>query len=183
VFGSGFSEGLLHSSIEAQSSSGSGQMTSKVPHRVVTITDDFDLFRALIFYLYTDKICFTTTPENFRSEFGDCPLISDGEGMYALAHRLLLDSITSKALAFIRTTCNIHMITTCVFGTFGSLYGDVGKLYYDFFMSNWSLVIKTPEFENFFAELEENPTEHIRVSNKFRDMVRIREESLAKGKK
>ena len=64
------------------------KMTSQIPRRVVTITDDFDLFHALLFYIYTDKICFTASPESFRGEFGDCPLISDGEGMYALAHRL-----------------------------------------------------------------------------------------------
>ena len=34
-----------------------------------------------------------------------------------------------------------------------------------------------------FDELEKDPAEYIRVSSKFRDMVRIREASLAKGKK
>jgi len=120
-----------------------GTMSSLMPRRVVTITDDFDLFHALLFYLYTDRICFTASPESFRGEFGDCPLISDGEGMYALAHRLLFDSITSKALSFLTTTCNIQMITASVFGSFGSLHEAVGRVYYNYFMENWSQVINT----------------------------------------
>ena len=103
--------------------------------------------------------------------------------MYALAHRLLFDSITSKALNFIQTTCNIHMITARVFGTFGILHEPVGNLYYDCFMGNWSQVIKTPEFEKFFNELEGDSTQYIHISKKFRNMVRSREESLAKTKK
>jgi len=160
-----------------------GETSSQVPRRVVTITDDFDLFHALLFYIYTDKICFTASPETFRGEFGNCPLISDGEGIYALAHRLLFDSITSKALDFLKTTCNIHTITDCVFGSFGTLYEAVGRVYYNYFMANWSQVIKTPEFEKFFDELEGDSVEYVRVNSKFRDMVRSRDESLARGKK
>lgn len=165
------------------SASSNDKTSSQVPRRVVTITDDFDLFHALLFYIYTDKICFTASPESFRGEFGDCPLITDGEGMYALSHRLLFSSITLKALDFLQSTCDIHMITSCVFGSFGTLHENVGIVYYKYFMENWSQVIKTPEFEKYFEELEPDSVEYKRVNRKFRDMVRSREESLVKGKK
>jgi hypothetical protein len=166
-----------------QSESVNDKTSLQVPRRVVTITDDFNLFHALLFYIYTDRICFTASPESFHGEFGDCPLIANGEGMYALAHRLLFDSITSKALNFIKTTCNIQMITACVFGSFGSIHEVVGRVYHNYFMANWSEVIKTPEFEKFFGELEEDSANHIHINRQFRDMVRAREESLARSRK
>jgi hypothetical protein len=181
VLRSGFSESQLV--LPERSNSVKGKKSSNVPRRVVTITDDFDLFHALLFYIYTGRVCFTASPESFHGEFGDCPLIANGEGMYALAHRLLFDSITSKALDFIQTTCNIKMVTACVFGSFGSIYQVVGRVYYNYFMTNWSEVIKTPEFENFFGELEEDSAEYIRINRQFRDMVRAREESLARSRK
>jgi hypothetical protein len=178
VFLSGFSEGRLLSQADSESI-----QTTQIRRRIVTITDDFDLFHALLFYVYTDKICFTADPESFRGEFGNCHLISDGEAMYALAHRLLFDSITSKALVYLQTTCNIHKITACVFGSFGTLHEAVGTIYYNYFMGNWSQVIKTPEFEKVFDKLKEDPAEYIRVNSKFRDMVRTREEYLSRQKK
>lgn len=177
---SGFSEGRRRPS--KRSSSGE-EVSSQVPRQVVTITDDYDLFRALLFYLYTDKICFSASPDKFHDEFGTCLFVSDGEAMYALAHRLLFHSITSKALTFIRSTCNNHMITSSVFGSFGSIHSAVGKIYDDYFMANWNEVIKTPEFENYFQELEEDSAEFAYANKKFRSMVRRHEQSLSVMKK
>lgn len=75
------------------------------------------------------------------------------------------------------------LITSCVFGSFGILHENVGKVYYKYFMENWSQVIKTAEFEKYFEELEPDSAEYKRVNRKFRDMVRSREESLSRGKK
>lgn len=103
--------------------------------------------------------------------------------MYALAHRLLFTSITPKALGFIQTTCDIHNITAGVFGSFGKFYEPVGRIYYNYFMENWSQVIQAPDFEKFFSELEEDPAQYIHVNKRFRNMVRCHEDSLAKSKK
>lgn len=112
LFRSSFSKGQLR--LPTQSELTNSKMTFEGPSSIVTITEGFDLWHALILCLYMDKICFATNPEGFQGEFGDYTLIAIGEGIYALAHRLLFDSITSKALTFLKATCNIHMNTARV---------------------------------------------------------------------
>jgi hypothetical protein len=166
VFNSGFSEGRFRKSARLSTSEEAGS------RRLVKITDDFHLFHALLFYLYTDQICFSTDPD--CSGLVDIPTISDAEGMYALSHRLLFDSVTSKAQQFLQTTCTIQNITAREFGSFAQLYAPIGAIYHDFFMRDWDNVVKTKEFEQFFAELEEGSADYVRVHTKLRGMIRDR---------
>ena len=138
------------------------------PRRLVKIPDDFDLFHIILFYLYTDRICFTTTP---KKQF-DIPVTNDAEGIYAIAHRLMLESLTSKALSFIEHTCTSQNITSRSFGTFALTHEPVGEVYDAFFMKNWDNIIQTEEFEEFFKEMENDPEEYIRVNTKLREMIR-----------
>lgn len=142
----------------------------QTPRRLVKVPDDFDLFHIVLFYLYTDRICFTTTPEK---QF-DIPVTDDAEGVYAIAHRLMLDSLASKAVKFLEHTCTSRNITSRSFGIFALSHEPVEEVYDDFFMENWDEVIQTKEFEEFFKEMENDPEEYVRINNKLRDMIRSR---------
>ena len=145
---------------------------SEIEIRIVKIVDDFDLFHAILFYLYTDRICFLATHES--SHLSAMPSISDAEGIYAIAHRLMLDKVTSKALHFLRSTSTVRNITARKFGKFGSVHQAVGNVYHNYFMQNWDEVIRTEEFEKYFLELEDNPEECIRANSTLRRLMRSR---------
>jgi hypothetical protein len=137
--------------------------------RQVAVDDDYDLFHIVLFYLYTDRICFTTTSE-YTSKT-DLPSTTDAEGVYAIAHRLMLDSLMAKALHFLESTSNVRNITARTFGGFGAIHEEVGKLYDEVFVGLWSLVKHSSDFEDFFAELDEDSAESKRANTKFRVMT------------
>ena len=169
MFNSNFTEGRLEVKSELPSQNGD-KKPLQTPRRLVKVPDDFDLFHIILFYLYTDRICFTTTPEK---QF-DIPVTDDAEGVYAIAHRLMLDSLASKAIKFLDHTCTSRNITSRSFGTFALSHEPVEEVYDAFFMENWDEVIQTKEFEEFFKEMENDPEEYVRINNKLRDMIRGR---------
>ena len=75
MFNSDFSEGRLEVTSESPFANGDNE-SPQSPRRLVKIPDDFDLFHIVLLYLYTDRICFTTTPEK---QF-DIPVTDDAEG-------------------------------------------------------------------------------------------------------
>ena len=136
----------------------------------LTTDDDFDLLHIVLFYLYTDRICFTTHPDH--CSLPDIPTTGDAEGIYAIADRLMEDSLMSKALHFLDSTCNAHNITSRTFGKFGRDYKDVGRVYDNFFMENWVQAQDTTEFEEFFSDLEDESLEHrTQANSKYRKMT------------
>jgi hypothetical protein len=151
---------------------------SETELRIVKIVDDFHLFHAILFYLYTDRICFLANHKS--SHLSSIPATSDAEGIYAIAHRLLLDKVTAKALHSLRSTCTVRNITARKFGKFASLHQAVGNVYHHYFMQNWEEVIRTDEFEEYFLELEDNPEECIRVNSTLRQMMRSRQVASSK---
>lgn len=106
------------------------------------------------------------------------PTTSDVEGIYAIADRLLLDSLMSKALHFLESTCSLQNITARAFGPFSASHDAVERLYDNYFIENWNKVIQTVEFESFFTDLEHDATEYIRVNTKLRMMMRSRKRKL-----
>lgn len=170
MFNSNFLEGKLEIKSESPLTNGDLKIL-QTPRRLVKIPDDYDLFHIILFYLYTDRICFTTTPETLQS---DIPTTNDAEGIYAIAHRLMLESLTIKALHFLESSCTLQNITARSFGKFGVTYEVVGEVYNEYFMRHWDEVIQTQEFEDFFQEAEKDASECIRVNTKLRDMIRNR---------
>jgi hypothetical protein len=142
-----------------------------IPSRIqVPVTDDFDLFHIVLFYLYTDRICLTTRLDYTSSP--DLPVTNDAEGIYAIANYLLLESLTSKALHFLESTCKPTNITARTFGPFGAVHDAVGELYDAYFMENCKRVMATSEFDEFFADLEVDSVEYKRANTKFREMIK-----------
>jgi len=169
VFNSAFSEAIPQNASPSASEDGK---PSEIVRRIANIVDDFDLFHSILFYLYTDRICFLANPES--SHLSSIPATSDAEGIYAIAHRFMLDKLTSKALHFLRTTCTVRNITARKFGEFGSVHQAVGAVYHDYFIQNWEEVIRTNEFEEYFLELEDTPEESIRINTALRQLMRSR---------
>ena len=105
---------------------------SEIEQRIVKIIDDFDLFHAILYYLYADRICFLANHES--THLSSIPATSDAEGIYAIAHRLMLDKVTAKALHFLRSACTVRNITTRKFGKFASVHQAVGNVYHHYLL-------------------------------------------------
>jgi len=140
--------------------------------RIVEIPDDYDLFRVILFWLYTDKIFFTN---NVEGEDSKVLSTNDAEGIYAIAHRFTIDDITSNALHFLKSTCSIHNITARSFGRFALTYESVGEAYDQYLMDHWDEVVHTDEWEEFFTKADaEDCEEFSRINSKLREMIRNR---------
>jgi hypothetical protein len=147
------------------------------PHRhIVNLPDDYDLFHTILYYLYTDRICFTT---NLESSHAGPYATDDAEGIYAIAHRLLISPLLEKSLKFLEDTCSPQNITGRAFGKVAATYETIGKTYQAYLLEHWNEVIKDPSFEQFFAEVEEDKTEAQRVNALLRELVRSRGETEA----
>jgi hypothetical protein len=140
------------------------------------VDDDFDLFHFVLFYLYTDRVCFSTTES---PEESDIPTTTDAEGVYAIAHRLMLDSLADKAMKFIDMSSTPENITARAFGKFASIHEPIAKIYDNYFFENWDEVLESREFDEYFENLEEDSVEYVRVNTKLRKMIQLRT-SMAK---
>jgi hypothetical protein len=145
--------------------SGSNSSSS---HEVFRINHDYDLFHLVLFYLYTDKITFITTSDITPT---DMDATSNAEGIYAIAHELLIEPLEKKALHFLQATCNLENITQRTFGRFASKHQAAQKWYDVYFMEHWNEVKNKKEFDTFFDKLEADEQEFIRVNRKFRQMI------------
>jgi hypothetical protein len=125
VFKSDFSEGQQSTEVNDQH------------WRIVTVRDSADLFHAILYHAYTNQITFTTEPGKCQ---GPSTIhIDHVEEFYALAHRLLLEGLTEKALEFLTETCTIENITARALGKFGETFGEVGEVgevYTEFLLEN-----------------------------------------------
>jgi hypothetical protein len=139
--------------------------------RTFYVDADYEIFHAVLFWLYTHRASLTTSPEIAKkSDYP--PVTMDAEGLYATASRLHLDSLAKKAFHFLQATTDVRNISSRVFGRFAAVYADVGKFYDEFFLRNWEQVKRTEDLEQYFDSLEENYEEHIRVNKKFRKMIK-----------
>jgi hypothetical protein len=134
--------------------------------------DDCNVVHNVLYYLYTNTICFSTILE--PQVLPPRPQLCDTEDIYALAHRLDLNDLQSKALHFLKLTCTIRNITERALSSFAALYEQVGAVYDEYFKANWHEVQKTDEFEKYFEELadEGDAKETSRVFNKFRELFK-----------
>lgn len=152
-------------------------VTPSRPHRhVVNLSDDHDLFHTILYYLYTDRICFTTDLDSCHAGHRTT---DDVEGIYAIAHRLLIESLLEKSLKFLADTCSLQNITARAFGKVAAIYEAIGKTYQAYLLGHWNQVIKDPSFEQFFSEIEEDPKESQRVNVLLRELVRSRGDTEA----
>jgi hypothetical protein len=180
VFASSFSEGdstaAAHANPPSQDSNPSACPNEcAIPHRrIINMTDDYDVVHNILYYIYTNRITFSTLlPEQTSQTTSGEPRICDAEGIYELAHRLDLASLQSKAVGFLRKSCNIRNITSRVFSEFASIYEEVGVIYDDYFRKHWGGVRETTEFKQYFSDMEQqyDSREVNRIFTKFRQLM------------
>jgi len=136
---------------------------------------DYELFHIVLFYIYTSRIIFSTSPDPDSSPDPDIPVTDNAEGIYDTSHRLKLASLEKKAFHFLKATCTVSNITRKVFSKFAEKHERVGEMYDEFFLRNWRSVMGCTEYNDFWEDLEKGDfVELVRVSKKFREMVRRR---------
>ena len=87
----------------------------------------------------------------------------------------MVESLEEKAFHFLKATTNLENISSRTFGNFSATHNQVGQWYNKYFMEHWTEIKKTDEFEQVFAELEDDHEESLRVSKKFRAMIKERD--------
>ena len=142
------------------------------PRRQIIMDDDCDVFHNVLYYLYTNTVRFSLHTE--IKNIPPLPPFCDAEDIYALAHRLDLADLQSKALHFLKLTCTKRNITERLLSSFAILYEQVGAVYDEYFKANWQEVQKTDEYEKYFQELasEGDAKETSRVLTKFRELFK-----------
>lgn len=134
---------------------------------------EYELFHLVLFYLYTGRIIFSSSPDPNQSPDAEIPITDRAEGIYATSHRLKLNSLDEKAFHFLKATCTVPNITGKVFSKFAEKHERVGQMYDEFFLTNWRKVLDCREFDAFFEDLENGDfEEYVRVNKKFREMIR-----------
>jgi len=171
VFESAFSEGDL--AVEASAVQASDQTTS--PRRHIMVDDDFDVVHNILYYLYTDSVAFDTNLDPSRASH--LPRICDAEDIYALAHRLDLADLQSKALHFLKLTCTPRNISERVLSPFATVYDQVGVVYDEYFRENWQIVRKTVEFKKCFRDVADGK-DFDEISRVFKKFCELFEEAI-----
>jgi hypothetical protein len=176
VFASAFLEGdstiATISKLESESPRVSlGEDGTSLHRRIIAMTEDFDVVHNVLYYVYTNRITFSTVASDEPQSDANQPNVCDAEDIFALAHRLDLEDLKKKALEFLGRSCTLRNITSRVFGQSASLYDEVGKVYEDYFKGNWAMIRDSAEFKNYIPLLEESdPAEITRIFRRFREL-------------
>lgn len=135
--------------------------------------EPFDLLHNILYYLYTDRITFSTNLASRTSLPSNLPKLCSAEAIYVTADRMFLTELKEKALQFLKLSCTTENIMARVLGSFADVYTDVGIIYTDYFRRNWDRVKVSDEwFEQVFEELEDGSEEKQLAEKKFRKVMR-----------
>lgn len=179
MFESGFSEGIsadrkltensITETISPLMESKSNSSTNAEKH--VIIEDDYDLFYAILYYIYTNQIIFST--DLTMGPVGLGRRLCDAEDIYAIADRMFLNDLRLKALDFLSRTCTVENITGRLFGNFADLHKDVKETYAVYFQGNFRNIKESIEHQRFFEKLEAEGDwdEIVRVFNQYRKVM------------
>ena len=120
----------------------------------IQVDDDFDLLHNILYYLHTGQISFGTNLTYEQPGVTHLPKLCAAEDIYAMADRLLLDELKSKAFNFLRFTCSVENITLRTMSQFAMLYKEVGDMYAAYYRKNWKQVRTASTHEEFFTVRE-----------------------------
>jgi hypothetical protein len=148
---------------------GNDRDPSKPGHRVIRVTEDFDVLHAILYYLYTGRITFDTEI-NAPSTIG--PKIIDSTVIYVQADRLLLGDLKKIAFDFFKSALGVDNVTAYTFNEDLCLHKEIESYCSEFFANHLEQVVESDEYIKFFAELEECSIERRAwVDSKFRKLV------------
>lgn len=142
------------------------------PRRAFQTVENFEILYTILYYLYSDEICFSTDWPSTNSP--DMPPYCNPEDIYEIAHRFQLQQLEEKALFFLRETCDVTNIITRVFGVVSLSYEKVGAEYGKFFHDHWDEIKVLGELEEVLEEVDEDQDIYRRkaVYKKYRELIR-----------
>ena len=160
MFASGFSESVsIHS----------GETGENVNEkRVISTETELHTVHNILHYLYTNQITFHSKPGKAPATG---PRTVDVHRLYQAADQYLLPSLKEKALSFLLFSCDIQNITSRMFGEFARKHEDINVRYRSAFCQRLPSIIRTVEFDKYFAGLE--GPEADKSNALFRELVRV----------
>lgn len=185
VFDSSFVEGYSDTTAENEDSIASSEETSdksSLPlQRRITVDDDFDLFHSILYYIYTNRITFSTNLS--YSTHSRLPKLCATEDIYQIADRLFLSELKAKALNFLANTCSVQNITSRMLSEFTFLHEDVQDRYVDYFLKNWKVIRATEDLRRLFTDGFGDSYESTRLIELFPELslAAVGEEHLSGG--
>jgi hypothetical protein len=122
--------------------------------RVIPSPEPFEVLYPLLYYLYTDRVCFTTAPIGAAKSFYNVPSF-DPEEAYRVGDLLDLDKLKERALDFLSSTSDESNIVSRVFGDYALDYEDIGKCYEKFFYQHWNSIRRKNGGKRYFKGLSD----------------------------
>lgn len=120
--------------------------------RTLPAYDDFEVLHPILYYIYTDRIYFTTGTAELMSPHHNVPPCN-AEAAYRIAHLYGLVELGKKPLEFLLDTVDETNIIPQIFGEFALTYAAVGKSYEKIFCKFWNEIRATDEITGYFNEL------------------------------
>jgi hypothetical protein len=130
--------------------------------RSIPTDESFEIFYPVLYYLYTDRICFTTIPIEEAQPLYHVPPC-DAEEAYRLGDVLGLSELKEKALGFLSDTYNEYNIIAKAFGECALNYPEeVGKKCFAVFYQFWNSIRKRGDLKEYFESLDREASEQRR---------------------
>jgi len=126
------------------------------------------LFQLVLRYLYTNSICFLTSPGCCKDP--DVPEIRDAEELYKIAASLKIEPLRQKALRFLRASCTLSNISDRAFSTFANEYTEIDEVYTAYILRNWKTVVLREEFAK-AVRPRSDAAESERIHSKYLQLV------------
>jgi len=124
-----------------------------IPLRTIPSVEPFEVLHPLLYYLYTDRICFTTAPIAEATSISGVPPC-DPEDAYRVADLFGLPKLKERALKFLLETTEKSNIIARVFGEYSITYEELGMKYKDEFYKYWNSVRKSGDLKKYIEKLE-----------------------------
>jgi hypothetical protein len=126
--------------------------------RSISTDEPFESLYPVLYYLYTDRIYFTTIPIEEATPLYHVPPC-DAEDAYRLGDMLGLADLKEKALAFLSDTYQEHNIIEKVLGECALNYEEVGKKCEAVFYEHWNSIRKRGDLKAYFENSEREGSE------------------------
>jgi hypothetical protein len=104
--------------------------------RTLSAQEPFEILHPIFYYMYTDRIRFTTSGVNEVESISEIPQI-DAENAYRLGDLFGLPKLKKMAYDFLIDTTDEDNILRRIFGDFAFQYEEVGKGYEPLFYKHW----------------------------------------------
>ena len=178
MFTSGFSEGTSRTSSHTSNNTIATLIPTSIEQdpeetfhgRIVEVYDNYEIFKNILYFLYTGIVIFDTDPETSTNQKEE---LSEVEEIFMAADRYLLNDLKERAFKFLERTCDINNITSRLFGQVAGLYPELDQIYSSYFKSNLLQIMGSEEYKTFFEELEESRDDRLKadINSKFRKLV------------